>query len=346
MKLPVYMDYQATTPMDPKVLEAMMPFFTSHFGNAASRSHKFGWEAEQIVEDSREIIAKCIGAKDPSEIIFTSGATESDNMAILGVGRMYQKKGDHIITVKTEHKAILDACAAWEHQGGKVTYLGVDDKGLIDLQELENAITPETILISVMFVNNEIGVVQPIREIGAIAKKHQILFHTDATQAAGKLPIDVQEMGIDLLSLSAHKIYGPKGVGAIYVRKRKPRVRLSPIIHGGGHERGMRSGTLNVTGIVGLAKALQLCCENMESETARIRALRDRLYNGITKELDEVHVNGDFENGLPGCLNISFAYVEGEGLMMGISDIAVSSGSACTSASLETLLCFKSAGCG
>ncbi len=331
----IYMDYQATTPVDPRVLETMLPYFSQHFGNAASRNHEHGWEAEKVVDLARETISKAIGAANPSEIIFTSGATESDNLAILGLARMYQKKGRHIITVKTEHKAVLDACAQWEYEGGKVTYLDVDKKGFIRLEELESAIQDDTVLVSVMHANNEIGVLQPIEKIGAITRKKGIFFHTDATQSLGKIPIDVEAMGIDLLSMSAHKIYGPKGIGALYVRKRKPRVRLTPLIHGGGHERGMRSGTLNVPGIVGLAKAIELCCDNMQEQQARIRKLRNRLYKGLKKELDELYLNGDMERSLPGNLNLSFAYVEGESLMMGIKEISVSSGSACTSASLE-----------
>ncbi|MCB1053148.1 MAG: aminotransferase class V-fold PLP-dependent enzyme, partial [Acidobacteria bacterium] len=318
MKFPVYMDNHATTPMDPRVLEKMLPYFTERFGNAASRNHKFGWEAEATVDHCREVIAQSIGA-DPSEIIFTSGATESDNLAVLGTGRMYSKKGNHIITVQTEHKAILDSCAAWEREGGKVTYLPVDSQGMIDLDDLRKAITSETLLISVMMVNNEIGVIQPIREIGAIARAHDVFFHTDATQGVGKLPVNVQDMNIDLMSFTAHKIYGPKGIGALYVRKRKPRVRLTPILFGGGHERGMRSGTLNVPGIVGLAEALRLSVTEMESEQARIGQLRDRLEQGLRAQLDEIYLNGHPQHRLPGNLNLSFAYVEGEGLMMGIN---------------------------
>lgn len=342
----VYMDYQATTPMDQRVLDAMIPYFTQHFGNASSRNHRHGWEAEQAVDQSRESIARQIGATQASEIIFTSGATESDNLAILGIARMYQKKGRHIITVKTEHKAVLDSCAQWEMEGGEVTYLNVDQKGFISLSDLKSAIREDTILISIMFANNEIGIIQPISEIGKIAKENGVFFHTDATQAVGKLAIDVEAMGIDLLSISAHKIYGPKGVGALYVRKKKPRVRLTPILFGGGHERGMRSGTLNVSGIVGLAKAMEIAEETREEEQARIRALRDRLYHGLTKDLDEIFLNGDEDQRLAGNLNLSFAYVEGESMMMGIKEISVSSGSACTSASLEPSYVLRAIGVG
>ena len=342
----VYMDYQATTPMDPRVLDAMLPYFTMHYGNAASRNHRHGWEAEQAVDSARETIARAIGAGQASEIIFTSGATESDNLAILGLARLYSKKGKHIITVKTEHKAVLDSCAQWEYEGGSVTYLDVQKNGMIRLDDLKSAIRDDTILVSIMHVNNEIGVIQPIEEIGKITREHGVFFHTDATQSLGKIPIDVEKMGIDLLSMSAHKIYGPKGVGALYVRKRKPRVRLSPILFGGGHERGMRSGTLNVTGIVGLAKAIEISEKDQGEEQKRIRRLRDRLHHGITAELDEIYLNGDENQTIAGNLNLSFAFVEGESMMMGIKEISVSSGSACTSASLEPSYVLRAIGVG
>ncbi len=346
MKLPVYLDNHATTPLDPRVLEAMMPSLTNEFGNAASRNHPFGWHAEKMVETSRDQIAHLIGA-DSKEIIFTSGATESNNIALKGAAEMYREKGDHIITQVTEHKAILDTCKFLEKQGIKVTYLPVDQYGQIRLDDLNRAITDKTILISIMFANNEIGTIQPIEAIGKIAKERGILFHVDAAQAAGKIPIDVEKMGIDILSISAHKMYGPKGIGALYVRRRNPRVRLSPVIHGGGHERGMRSGTLNVAGIVGLAKACEIAEKEMTQESGRLAALRDRLKAGIEKELDEVYLNGHPTERLPNNLNISFAYVEGESLLMGINEeIAVSSGSACTSASLEPSYVLKALGVG
>lgn len=334
IKLPIYMDNHATTPVDPRVLEAMLPFFTQTFGNAASRSHQFGWQAEAAVDQAREQIASLIGAT-AKEIIFTSGATESDNLAVKGVAEFYKDKGNHIITSAIEHKAILDTCRALERRGYQVTYLGVDKSGVVDPDDVRKAITDKTILITIMYANNEIGTVNPIGEIGKIAKEKGVIFHTDAVQGVGKLPLDVQKMGIDLLSLSAHKMYGPKGIGALYVRRKGPRVRLHPIIDGGGHERGMRSGTLNVPGIVGLGKAAEICRAEMEEEAVRLRALRDRLWNGIQKRLDYVHLNGDYERRLPGNLNCSFAYVEGESLLMALKDIAISSGSACTSASLE-----------
>lgn len=345
MKLPIYLDYHATTPVDPRVLEAMLPYFTEKFGNAASRNHRFGWEAEACVEHCRETIAGFLGA-DPSEILFTSGATESDNLAILGAARMNGRKGKHLITAATEHKAVLDACAAWEREGGEVTTLRVDSQGLIDLDELRRAIRPDTVLLSIMMANNEIGVIQPVEAIGAIAREREVLFHTDATQAVGKLPVDVEALHIDLMSFTAHKIYGPKGIGGLYVRKRKPRVRLAPLFHGGGHERGMRSGTLNVPGIVGLAAALRLSVENMKEEQTRLAALRDHLVQGLRAQLDEVVLNGHPSQRLAGNLNISFAFVEGEGLMMGIPEIAVSSGSACTSASLEPSYVLRALGVG
>ncbi len=345
MRLPIYMDNHATTPLDPRVLEAMMPYLTDKFGNAASRNHSFGWEAEEAAEKGRKQIADLIGAT-PKEIVFTSGATESDNIALKGAAEMYAEKGNHIITTTIEHKAILDSASWLEQRNIEVTYLPVGPDGLINLEQLERAMTDRTILVSVMAANNEIGTVQPIREIGALTRKRGILFHTDAVQAAGKIRLDVDEMQIDIMSLSGHKIYGPKGIGALYVRRRNPRVRLTPVVHGGGHERGMRSGTLNVPGIVGFGKACEICAGEMESENARLRALRDRLKNRIMGQLDEVYVNGSMEHRLPNNLNISFAYVEGESLMMGMKDIAVSSGSACTSASLEPSYVLKALGVG
>jgi cysteine desulfurase len=347
VKLPIYMDNHATTPLDPRVLEAMLPYFSERFGNAASRNHQFGWEAEQAVETAREQIAKLIGAS-AKEIIFTSGATESDNLAIKGVAEMYREKGNHIITAVTEHKAILDTCKRLEKQGYRVTYLPVQADGLISLDDLKRAIDDKTILVSIMAANNEIGVLQPIDEIGAICKERGVLFHTDAVQAAGKVPLDVNKSNIHLASLSAHKMYGPKGVGALYVRRKNPRVQLTAIIDGGGHERGMRSGTLNVPGIVGFGKAAELAMQEMQEESKRLSYMRDKLMNKFLNNLDEVKVNGTMEAGkhLPGNLNISFIYVEGESLLMGINEIAVSSGSACTSATLEPSYVLKSLGLG
>jgi cysteine desulfurase len=345
VKLPIYMDNHATTPMDPRVLEEMLPYFTQKFGNAASRNHSFGWEAEQGVEQARERIAKLLGAT-AKEIIFTSGATESDNLALKGVAEMYKEKGNHIITAVTEHKAILDTCKRLEKYGYRVTYLPVKGDGLIDLEDLKRAIDDKTILVSIMFANNEIGVIQPVEQIGAICRERGVLFHSDATQAVGKVPVDVNKQKIDLLSISAHKMYGPKGVGALYVRRKNPRVQISAMIDGGGHERGMRSGTLAVPNIVGLGKACELCMLEMPEETKRLLALRDRLRSRIEKGLDEVYINGTMEHRLPGNLNMSFAYVEGESLLMGISDIAVSSGSACTSATLEPSYVLKALGTG
>ncbi|HKZ53362.1 MAG TPA: IscS subfamily cysteine desulfurase [Candidatus Acidoferrales bacterium] len=345
LKLPIYMDNHATTPVDPRVVEAMLPYFTGQFGNAASRNHSFGWEAEKAVENAREQIAKLINAI-PREIIFTSGATESDNLALRGVAEMYREKGNHIITMVIEHKAVLDPCKRLEKYGYQVTYLPVSKEGLINLDELRAAITDKTILISIMYANNEIGVLQPIEEIGRIAKEHKVLFHTDATQAVGKIPFDTQKMNVDLASLSAHKMYGPKGVGALYVRRRNPRVQLAPILDGGGHERGMRSGTLNVPGIVGFGKACAIAGEEMATESVRLRGLRDRLKEKIFSKLDEVYINGSWEHRLPHNLNVSFAFVEGESLLMGISDVAVSSGSACTSATLEPSYVLKALGVG
>ena len=345
IKLPIYMDNHATTPVDPRVVEAMLPYFTEKFGNAASRNHEFGWKAEEAVETARGQIARLINAT-PKEIVFTSGATESTNLAIKGVAEMYREKGNHIITQVTEHKATLDTCKRLEKYGYEVTYLPVEKDGRINLDELRRAITPKTILISIMYANNEIGVVQPVEEIGKIAKEKGIFFHCDGVQAVGKIPVDVQKDGIDLLSISAHKIYGPKGVGALYVRRKNPRVQLSAIIDGGGHERGMRSGTLNVTGIVGLGKACELCMNEMQSETVKLRGFRDRLTKSIMSRLDETFINGSMEHRLPHSINISFAYVEGESLLMGINDIAVSSGSACTSATLEPSYVLKALGVG
>ncbi|MDD4050540.1 MAG: IscS subfamily cysteine desulfurase [candidate division Zixibacteria bacterium] len=334
MKLPIYMDYQATTPMDQRVLEAMLPYFTEHFGNAASRNHVFGWKAEEAVDKARLVLAEAIGA-DPREIVFTSGATESNNIALKGIAEMYASKGNHIITVQTEHPSILDTAARLERQGYNVTYLPVRPDGLLDLDILHRAITDKTILISVMTANNEIGVIQPIKEIGQIAREHGVLFHTDATQAVGKAPLDVNAMHLDLVSFTAHKIYGPKGIGALYVRRKNPRVRCAPLLDGGGHERGMRSGTLNVPGIVGFARAAQLALEERESESNRLTGLRNRLRDTIMHGLDQVYLNGHPDRRLPGNLNLSFAYVEGESLMMEMNDVALSSGSACTSASLK-----------
>ena len=345
LKFPIYFDNHATSPMDPRVLEAMLPYFTEKFGNAASRNHKYGWEAEEAVEIARKQIADLIGAS-PKEIVFTSGATESDNLAIRGAAYMYREKGDHIITAVTEHKAVIDTCKRLEKEGFRVTYLPVQKDGLIDLDQLRAAITDKTTLITIMAANNEIGVIQPIAEIGAIAKEKSVLFHTDAVQVAGKVPFDVNAAGVHLASITAHKMYGPKGVGALYVRRRNPRVLLTPIIEGGGHERGMRSGTLNVPGIVGFGKAAEICRLEMAEESKRIGALRDRLNQKLHAALDELYINGSMEHRLPGNLNISFAYVEGESLLMGINDVAVSSGSACTSASLEPSYVLKALGAG
>ena len=342
MKQPIYLDNNATTPLDPRVLEAMLPYFTEKFGNAASRNHAFGWVAEEGVDYAREQVAKLIGCTE-KEIIFTSGATEADNLAIKGVFEMYKEKGNHIITAVTEHKAVLDTCKHLEKNGARVTYLGVKEDGLIDLAELEAAMTPETILVSIMYGNNEIGVIQPVKEIAAIAHKHGALFMTDATQAVGKIPVDVNADGIDLMAFSAHKMYGPKGVGVLYVRRKNPRVKVTAQMDGGGHERGMRSGTLNVPGIVGLGKACELCRLEMESESIRLSALRDKLESTLNK-MEESYVNGNTQHRLPHVANISFKYVEGEGLMMAMSDLAVSSGSACTSASLEPSYVLKSLG--
>ncbi|MCX6545429.1 MAG: IscS subfamily cysteine desulfurase [Acidobacteria bacterium] len=345
MKFPIYFDNHATTPVDRRVLDAMLPYFSEHFGNAASRNHKYGWEAEEAVEIARKQIAGLIGAS-AKEIVFTSGATESDNLAIRGAAYMYREKGDHIITAVTEHKAVIDTCKRLEKDGFSVTYLPVRKDGLVDLDRLREAITGKTTLISIMAANNEIGVLQPIDEIGAIAKERGVLFHTDAVQAVGKVPFDVNAANVHMASISAHKIYGPKGVGALYVRRRNPRVLLTPIIEGGGHERGMRSGTLNVPGIVGFGMAAELCRLEMPTESAHTRALRDRLNRKLHENLDQLYINGSMEHRLPGSLNISFAYVEGESLLMGINDVAVSSGSACTSASLEPSYVLKALGTG
>lgn len=345
VKLPIYMDNHATTPLDPRVLEAMMPYFTGIFGNAASRNHSFGWEAEQGVEKAREQIARLIGA-NAKEIIFTSGATESTNLAIKGVAEMYREKGNHIITQVTEHKATLDTCKKLEKQGYRITYLPVQADGLIDIEDLKRAMDDQTILVSIMYANNEIGVIQPIQEIGKLCHEKGVLFHSDAVQAVGKIPVNVLTDNIDLMSLTSHKIYGPKGVGALYVRRRNPRVQISEQINGGGHERGMRSGTLNVPGIVGMGKACELCQEEMESEAKRLAELRDYLKAKLENALDYIHVNGNMEHHLPGNLNMSFVYVEGESLLMGINDIAVSSGSACTSATLEPSYVLKALGLG
>jgi cysteine desulfurase len=345
LKLPIYLDHNATTPMDPRVLEAMLPYFVENFGNAASRNHSFGWQAEEAVDYAREQIAQLIGA-DPKEIIFTSGATEGDNLGIKGVYEMYASKGNHIITCTTEHKAVLDTCKHLEKLGAEVTYLEVQPDGLVDLKQLEAAMKPTTILVAIMYANNEIGVIQPVKEIGAIAKKHGALFFTDAVQSVGKIPVDVIADGIDIMAFTAHKMYGPKGVGALYVRRKNPRVKVTAQVDGGGHERGMRSGTLNVPGIVGFGKACELARLEMASDTERISKLRDKLENAL-KVIDETYVNGNPAHRLPHVSNISFKYVEGEGLMMGFNkDIALSSGSACTSASLEPSYVLKALGLG
>ncbi len=345
MNKPIYMDNHATTPVDPRVLDAMLPYFTTKFGNAASRNHSFGWDAEQAVSKARDQIAGLIGAT-AKEIIFTSGATESDNLAIKGVAEMYAEKGNHIITVPTEHKAVLDTCKHLAKRGFEITYLPVGRDGLIDLDDLRRSITDKTILITVMLANNEIGVLQPLREIGKIAKERGVLFHTDATQGVGKVPVNVEEDCIDLMSISAHKMYGPKGVGALYVRRKNPRVQLTAQMDGGGHERGMRSGTLNVPGIVGLGEACAICQAEMAEESIKLSALRNTLKASLEAELDEIFINGSMQYRLPNSLNMSFAYVEGESLLMGVSDVAVSSGSACTSATLEPSYVLKAIGVG
>lgn len=345
VKLPIYMDNHATTPMDPRVLEAMMPYMTGIFGNAASRNHSFGWEAEQAVDKAREQIAKLIGAT-AKEIIFTSGATESNNLALKGIAEMYRERGNHIITEVTEHKAVLDTCKKLEKQGFRVTYLPVKGDGLVDLEELERAMDDQTVLVSIMYANNEIGVIQPVKEIGDLCHKKGVLFHTDAVQAVGKIPVNVVTDNIDVLSFSGHKIYGPKGVGALYVRRRNPRVQISEQQNGGGHERGMRSGTLNVPGIVGLGAACEIAMNEMDAEARREIELREYLRKKLENALDYTQVNGNMDHHLPGNLNMSFVYVEGESLLMGINDIAVSSGSACTSATLEPSYVLKSLGLG
>jgi cysteine desulfurase len=345
LKLPIYLDHNATTPCDPRVVEAMVPYFTNSFGNAASRNHPFGWQAEEAVDNAREQIAKLIGA-DTKEIIFTSGATEADNLALKGVFEMYASKGNHIITCNIEHKAVLDTCKHLEKEGAEITYLKVNPDGLIDLKELEAAFKPTTILVAIMYANNEIGTVMPMKEISDMAKKRGVLVFSDATQAVGKIPVDVNKDGIDLMAFTAHKMYGPKGVGVLYVRRKNPRVKVTAQMDGGGHERGMRSGTLNVPGIVGLGKACELCMQEMEQDTKRLSALRDKLETSLLK-LEEAYVNGSSQHRVPHVSNISFKYVEGEGLMMGFNkDIAVSSGSACTSASLEPSYVLKALGLG
>lgn len=345
MKLPIYLDNHSTTPCDPRVVEVMLPYFTEKFGNAASRNHTFGWEVEEGVEHARKQIAHLIGA-DAKEIIFTSGATESDNLALQGIVAMYKEKGDHIITTATEHRAVIDTAKYLEKKGVSVTFLPVDKEGRVSAEDVRNAITDKTILISVMMANNEIGTINPIAEIGKVAKEKGIIFHCDATQGVGKIPVNVQEMGIDLMSFSAHKIYGPKGIGALYVRRKAPRVRLEPMIYGGGHERGMRSGTLPVALIVGFGKACELCEQEMVTESVRMAKMRDRLQEGIMSAMDEVYLNGHPTERLPGNLNISFAYVEGEALLMGVKEIALSSGSACTSATLEPSYVLRALGVG
>ncbi len=346
IKLPIYMDYHSTTPVDPRVLGAMLPSFGEHFGNAASRNHPFGWQAEKLVEKARTQIARLIHA-DPKEIVFTSGATESNNIALKGALEIYQEKGNHLITQPTEHKSVLDTCKYLEKRGAKVTYLPVDRYGVVDPEELRRAVTDKTVLISIMAANNEIGTIQPIEEIGKIAKEKGVLFHVDAAQAAGKIPLDVEKMGIDLLSISAHKMYGPKGTGALYVRSKNPRVRLAPLIHGGGHEFGIRSGTLNVPGIVGFGKACEIAEKELPEEAKRILGLRKKLHELTTKGLEGVHLNGHPEKRLPGNLNLSFVGVEGESLLMSLSEeIAVSSGSACSSARVEPSFVLKALGLG
>jgi len=345
MKFPIYLDYHATCPMDPEVLKTMLPYFTEVFGNAASRNHEFGWTAEAAAEKGRAQIAKLLGATE-KELIFTSGATESNNLALVGVAEMYKEKGNHIITTPIEHKAILDTCHYLETKGFEITYLPVDKYGMVSAEQVRQAITPKTILVSVMYANNEIGTINPIAEIGKVCKEKSVLFHSDAVQAAGKIKIDVEAAGLDLVSITAHKIYGPKGIGALYVRRRNPRVRLAPMIHGGGHERGMRSGTLNVPGIVGFGKAAEVAMKQMESDNARILRLREKLWNGLKGHLDEIYLNGHPTERLPNNLNVSFAFVEGESMMMGMKELAVSSGSACTSASLEPSYVLKAIGVG
>jgi cysteine desulfurase len=346
MNLPIFMDYHSTTPVDPRVLEEMLPYFTTKFGNSASRSHQFGWQAEEAVDYGRERIAKLIGAKDSKEIVFTSGATESDNLAIKGVAEFYKDKGNHIVTTATEHKAVLDTCKRLEKEGYEVTYLGVGKDGRVDPDDVKKALTDKTILVSVMLANNEIGTVQPLEEIGRITRERGVLLHSDAVQGVGKVDFDVQRMNVDLASITAHKMYGPKGIGALYVRRSKPRVRIVALMDGGGHERGMRSGTLPVPLIVGFGKAAEIMTREGKTESAKLFILRERLRDRIMARLDEVYINGSMEHRLPGNLNISFSFVEGEGLMMAIKDVAVSSGSACTSASLEPSYVLRALGVG
>jgi cysteine desulfurase len=346
IQLPIYMDNHATTPVDPRVIEAMLPYFNAKFGNAASRSHVFGWTAEESVSYAREQVAKLIGAESEKEIVITSGATESDNLALKGVAEFYKDKGDHIITSVTEHKAILDSCKRLEKEGYKVTYLGVAKDGRVDPDDVKRAITDKTILVSIMLANNEVGSVNPIAEIGKITRERGVLFHSDAVQGIGKVPFDVQKMNVDLASITAHKMYGPKGVGALYIRRSRPRVRLVAQIDGGGHERGMRSGTLNVPGIVGFGKAADIMIKDGPAENARILGQRETLRKKLTSALEEVQLNGSLEHRLPGNLNVSFAFVEGEAMMMAIKDVAVSSGSACTSASLEPSYVLRAMGVG
>lgn len=344
LKFPIYMDNHATTRLDPRVLEAMLPYFNESFGNAASRTHSFGWAAEAAVDDARDTIARLINAESGKEIVFTSGATEADNLAIKGVAEYYGQKGKHIVTSTIEHKAVLDSCKRLEKQGYEVTYVSAGADGIVDPDDIEKALTDKTILVSVMLANNEVGTIQPIAEIGKLTRSRGVIFHVDAVQGLGKTPFDVRAMNVDLASLTAHKIYGPKGIGALYVRRSKPRIRLVAQMDGGGHERGNRSGTLNVPGIVGFAKACEILQREGVEEANRIRALRDRLHQRITSQLDEVVLNGHPEKRLPGNLNLSFSFVEGEGLMMAIKDVAVSSGSACTSASLEPSYVLRSMG--
>jgi cysteine desulfurase len=346
LSFPIFMDYHSTTPVDPRVLEAMLPYFTQKFGNAASRNHAYGWVAEEAVDHARERIAKLVGAQSEKEVVFTSGATESNNLALKGVAEFYKDKGNHIITTVLEHKAVLDTCKRLEAEGFRVTYLPVAKDGRVDPDDVKKAITDQTILVSVMFANNEIGTVQPLAEIGKITRERGVLLHTDAVQGLGKVPFDAQAMNVDLASITAHKMYGPKGVGALFVRRSKPRVRLAAQMDGGGHERGNRSGTLNVPGIVGFGKAAQIMSEDGEADSAKILALRERLHKKITGSLDEVHLNGSVRDRLPGNLNLSFSFVEKEAMMMAIKDVAVSSGSACTSASLEPSYVLRALGVG
>ncbi|APR99843.1 IscS subfamily cysteine desulfurase [Pajaroellobacter abortibovis] len=346
VKLPIFMDYHSTTPVDPRVLDEMLPYFTENFGNTASRSHIFGWKAEEVVKYAREKIASLIGAQSEKEIIFTSGATESDNLALKGVAEFYKDRGDHIITTSIEHKAVLDTCKRLEKKGYRVTYLKVDREGLVDPDDVRRTIDSKTILVSVMLANNEVGTIQPLVEIGKITREKGVLFHSDAVQGVGKIDFDVEAMNLDLVSLTAHKMYGPKGVGALYVRRSKPRVRLVPQIDGGGHERGMRSGTLNVASIVGFGKAAEIMQKEGKEEGERILKWREKLRTTLQRELEQVYVNGSLQHRLPGNLNLSFSFVEGEGLMMAIKDVAVSSGSACTSASLEPSYVLRELGVG